>query len=71
MSTRTIIEINHDYVADLIENPPYMETFLRALRGSEIPASLNKLGRPYEFAPGIRVLGQRHHSEPEWKQSTK
>jgi hypothetical protein len=68
VSTRTIIEINHDYLHTLRDRPDLLETLLRELSGSSIPAALNKHGRRYEYAPGIQILGQRHHSEPEWKQ---
>lgn len=61
MSTRTVIEINHDYLADL-ESSGQFETLLHDLRGSSVPAALNKGEQP-RYGSGIRVLGQRHHSE--------
>jgi len=70
MSTRTIIEINHDYLHLLLERPELVLTLLRELGGSSIPVSLNEYGRRYEYAAGIRILGQRHHSDPEWKQGS-
>lgn len=71
MSTRTIIEINHDYIrcertfADLHE-------LLQTLGSSEVTGMLNKNdGKPivWNGNHAIRILGQRHHSEPEWEQS--
>jgi hypothetical protein len=55
MSTRTIIEINHDYLHDLLEHPDEMRDFLTALKGTIADA----------ITPpsGIKVLGERHHSE--------
>ena len=60
MSTRTIIEINHDYMHDL---PSLWVDLVRHLQSGEswVPAERLK--------PCIRVLGQRHHSEPEWAQA--
>jgi len=56
MSTRTVIEINHDVLADLIAWPNAIEKFLWALSSTEETAR--------RAAPnGIRILGQRHHSE--------
>lgn len=62
MSTRTIIEINHDYI-NLNAGAALLE-LLSALRGSEITGRLNRAeGDPVEWLSGIRVLAQRHHSE--------
>lgn len=53
MSTRTIVEINHDYWQDLEDDPDAMKKLLRAISDHE-----------YMEAPrGIRVLRSRHHSE--------
>jgi hypothetical protein len=57
MSTRTIIEINHDHLNELAHEPDHMETLIRALRACD----LTMLER--NRVPGIRILGQRHHSE--------
>jgi hypothetical protein len=67
MSTRTVIEINHDYIGNL-RMLGDLHALIRELAGSSVTGALNKHGRRYEYAPGIRILGQRHHSEPEWKQ---
>lgn len=66
MSTRTIIEINHDCL-HLLGHSHALYSLLADLAMSNIPAILNKEG-PFEYANGIRILGQRHHSEPEWVQ---
>lgn len=62
MSTRTIIEINHDELSRLIENQGDFVDLLKALRGSEITSRLNNGERPY-FGSGLYVVAQRHHSE--------
>jgi hypothetical protein len=62
MSTRTVIEINHDYVHDLEQHPEYWGSLLRGLRSGAFNAGLNDGDTP-NAAPGIRVLGQRHHSQ--------
>lgn len=56
MSIRTIIEINHDYLHDLTDEK--WEELKRYLRSGGGPASPDR-----HLVPGIRVLGQRHHSE--------
>lgn len=56
MSTRTIIEINHDYLRRLTQDPQALAEFLSSF-GSHSEKTLN------ERAPnGIRVLAQRHHT---------
>lgn len=62
MSTRTVIEINHDYIAGLVRNPDEFLNLLKTLTGSEITRALNR-GEVPRFGSGITVLGQRHHSE--------
>jgi hypothetical protein len=61
MSTRTIIEINHDFLADLERNPETLMGILRQLGGCSITGMLNRGEIPY--SGGIRILAQRHHSE--------
>lgn len=62
MSIRTIIEINHDHLtpktcADLCE-------LVSRLGLSDVTAAINKAGgKPIPMSPGVRILGQRHHSE--------
>ena len=57
MSIRTIIEVNHDCLADLERHPEALQRLWRMLGAGE--------GHRIESGdiPGIRVLGQRHHSE--------
>ncbi len=62
MSTRTVIEINHDYLTEMEHDPEHFADLLRQLRGSSITGKLNK-GETPSVGPGLRVLGQRHHSE--------
>lgn len=63
MSTRTIIEINHDYHTD--ETLGELIAFWHQLGSSEVARRLNQSnGKPvYWGGCGIRILGQRHHSE--------
>lgn len=57
MSIRTIVEFNHDYISQLHKDGHLSEELYRAI--------LDSCGRddPYRKVQGIRVLGQRHHSE--------
>ena len=62
MSTRTIIEINHDHLRpnDLAE----LTDLFNTLGSSAITGLLNKNdGKAFSWSAGIRILGQRHHSE--------
>lgn len=59
MSVRTIVEINHDYLHDLREHPERIE-LLWTLLSSCDHQRLNDVAQP---VPGIRFLGQRHHSD--------
>ena len=63
MSTRTIIEINHDYHTP--ETLDALLAFWQQLGSSEVARRLNESkGQPvYWQGSGIRILGQRHHSE--------
>jgi hypothetical protein len=62
MSTRTIIEINHDHLnavtkAELID-------LVEMLGSSTVTGLLNKNGgEPVTWTSGVRILAQRHHSE--------
>lgn len=61
MSTRTVIEINHDYIHQLKKDPSHVAALLLMM-------SSGALGDPKAWncdlgLPGVRVLGQRHHSE--------
>lgn len=60
MSIRTIIEINHDYMQPLLDKPDEFRALLMILRSGAVP----NIKPPGDVGiPGIRVLGQRHHSE--------
>lgn len=58
MSTRTIIEINHDYIHDL--GDAEWEELKRVLRSGFAVRDIESGRHPVR---GVRVLGQRHHSE--------
>jgi hypothetical protein len=57
VSTRTVIEINHDYLGHLEDHPERLADLVRALKSSHQPYIDQVL------PSGIRILGQRHHSE--------
>lgn len=62
MSTRTVIEINHDYLRQL--GPEQWAELMTALASSSVTGQLNRAeGKPVNWTSGLRVLGQRHHSE--------
>lgn len=70
MSTRTIIELNHDYIRNM-RTLGDLHDLLQKLGSSEVTGELNRSeGKPivWNGNHAIRVLGQRHHSEPEWEQ---
>lgn len=60
MSTRTIIEINHDYLHDLIAHPEQLSHLIMALRWASPPDVERMLESSTQ---GLRFLGRRHHSE--------
>lgn len=62
MSMRTLVEINHDYLGDLLDDPEAFKRLLMALRSCELNSQLNK-GEVVRFEPGIRVVLTRHHSD--------
>lgn len=62
MSTRTIVEINHDYLAHLLEDRTFLRDLILELMSTEVTRRLNTQG-PHDFLCGIRILAQRHHSE--------
>jgi hypothetical protein len=62
VSTRTIVEINHDYLRRL--GPEQWAELMTALASSSVTGQLNRAeGKPVNWTTGIRILGQRHHSE--------
>lgn len=60
MSTRTIIEINHDRIHELEREPGYFAALLKVLKSGDGSKAAHDLLRDMT---GIRILGQRHHSE--------
>lgn len=59
MSTRTIIEINHDYLWGLTDVDRDAMQLIAALRMLASGKEECKAALP----SGVRILGQRHHSE--------
>jgi hypothetical protein len=57
MSHRTILEFNHDYLHDLKADPKHLENLLRRLMANDWQ------GRWTPDVPGVRKVGERHHSE--------
>jgi hypothetical protein len=56
MSIRTVIEINHDYLRDIADDPARIVDFVMRLGSG--------LGYAKKVIPnGMRVLAQRHHSD--------
>ncbi|WP_175910736.1 hypothetical protein [Burkholderia metallica] len=65
MSTRTIIEINHDFLHRLLAAPLALADTLRTVC-CDLQAELNDdngRGRPLDLGGGIRIVYRRHHSE--------
>ncbi|AJW98877.1 hypothetical protein BM43_3162 [Burkholderia gladioli] len=65
MSTRTIIEINHDYLQRLLDDPLQLAVTLRSVC-CDHQAELNDdngRGRPLNLGDGIVIVYRRHHSE--------
>ncbi|KVV49686.1 hypothetical protein WK90_01775 [Burkholderia cepacia] len=65
MSTRTIIEINHDFLLRLLADPLALADTLRSVC-CDHQAELNDdngRGRPLDLGCGIRIVYRRHHSE--------
>jgi hypothetical protein len=61
MSIRTVIEINHDYMHDFENHPEWWAELIAALKRSDLNRGLND-GETPTMIPGVRALGQRHHS---------
>jgi hypothetical protein len=56
MSQRTLIEINHDYLLDILDSPAKMKQLRLALSMG--------CGDHYPLPSGVTFLGMRHHSDP-------
>ncbi len=62
MSTRTIIEINHDHLTP--DTCAALCKLVASLGSSHITGALNRADRaPINWSAGVRLLTQRHHSE--------
>lgn len=57
MSIRTIIEVNHDRLHELMDNPEFAQELWMLL------ASGDRKSIEHNRIPGIRVLADRHHSQ--------
>lgn len=65
MSTRTIIEINHDHLARMISDPEHLLALLRRLGNSHYNADLNEANtreRSLNIGWGLQIVLQRHHT---------
>ena len=62
MSVRTIVEINHDYIEELRDNPHLIVEALEFIMFNG-PVRLREKN---ELTRGVRFLCQRHHSEAIW-----
>ncbi|MBN3814690.1 hypothetical protein [Paraburkholderia sp. Ac-20347] len=66
MSIRTIIEINHDQLGALKNDPGWWARLLGNLGTSRYGAAINEAnadGCPIHLGHGVRLVTQRHHSE--------
>lgn len=65
MSTRTLLEINHDMLPKLQNRPDIVLLFLRELGSSMHAAALNEAnerGAPLDVGHGLSIVLQRHHT---------
>jgi hypothetical protein len=65
VSTRTLIEINHDRLHQLIDRPELMRLFLEELGTSQHNAPMNEAnarGHALDVGHGILIVHQYHHS---------
>jgi hypothetical protein len=65
MSTRTIIEINHDQLHTLKWDEEFWANLLSRLGGSHYNADLNEAneaGHSIDIGHGVRIVLQRHHA---------
>jgi hypothetical protein len=64
VSTRTIVEINHDQLNALTD--PDRKLFVWNTLLDDLKRGLDSARREYYQSHGVRILGDRHHTEPEW-----
>jgi hypothetical protein len=57
MSIRTVIEVNHDYIGRLLEDGHISQELYRWVQDHYVKS------RATLPVQGMRILGQRHHSE--------
>lgn len=65
MSTRSLLEINHDRLHDLQNRPEILAEIMTELGMSAHGAALNEAngnGRALDLGHGVRLVIQRHHS---------
>ncbi|PXW23366.1 hypothetical protein [Paraburkholderia caballeronis] len=65
MSTRTLLEINHDFLHNLRRHPEILGEIMAELVGSVHGAALNEAnsrGHALDLGHGVRLVLQRHHS---------
>ncbi|KVS52209.1 hypothetical protein WK39_26485 [Burkholderia cepacia] len=64
MSTRTLIEINHDHLSRLIEEPERLAEIIRSACCDMTPLlnRANESGHSFDMWNGIQIVHQYHHS---------
>ena len=62
MSIRTIIEINHDHINELVDRGHISEELRNAIFGNDKDV-MDEFGSMFASLQGIRRLAQRHHSD--------
>lgn len=65
MSTRTLLEINHDRLHDLQKRPEILAEIMAELGMAVHGAALNETnsrGRALDLGHGVQLVLQRHHS---------
>lgn len=65
MSTRTLIEINHDHIRRLRERPELLAEIMTELGCAVHNAAMNEAnerGRALDLGHGVRLVMQYHHT---------
>ncbi|WP_233343686.1 hypothetical protein [Burkholderia cepacia] len=65
MSIRTLIEINHDHLCRLRDDPEFLKRLIADLGSSFYCGDLNRAneeGKPLVLRNGIRIVSQYHHT---------